>query len=142
LLLVAWVGVAAAQQTANSSATAQPNVDASTPSSNPAVSNPLVKLLQSKGIINEQEALPVTSAASRAESDELLARLLLSKGVITRDEYEQTLAASTADSAARPRPVPASLNAADSVTGAQPAEKASPATPAIASSPSKPGGEK
>src|SRR5262249_22452686 len=32
--------------------------------------------------------------------------------------------------------------AADSVTGAQPAEKASPATPAIASSPSKPGGEK
>src|SRR5262249_59643338 len=98
VMLVAMVGWVSAQQNSDSSASAD---------------NPLVKLLQSKGIITEQEALMVNSASSRTESDERLARLLLSKGLISREEYDQTIIASTADAAGKPRAVPASLNAAD-----------------------------
>ena len=61
--------------------------------SNPG-SNPLVRLLQSKGILTEEEAATVNQAASLAEADQRLARLLLSKGLITQQDYEQTVGAS------------------------------------------------
>src|SRR5262249_8014063 len=125
VMLVAMVGWVSAQQNSDSSASAD---------------NPLVKLLQSKGIITEQEALMVNSASSRTESDERLARLLLSKGLISREEYDQTIIASTADAAGKPRAVPASLNAADAVTAGSATETAAqPANASIAKSTSKPG---
>jgi hypothetical protein len=55
--------------------------------------NPLVRLLQSKGIITEQEAAMINQASSPAESEQQLARLLLSKGVISQQEYDQTISA-------------------------------------------------
>jgi hypothetical protein len=55
--------------------------------------NPLVRLLQSKGIITEQEAAMVSEAQSPAESELRLAKLLLSKGVITQQEYDQAVSA-------------------------------------------------
>ena len=73
--------------------------------------NPLVRLLQSKGIITEQEAAMISEASSPAQAERRLAELLVSKGVITRQEYEQTRlalgASSTASDSAAPRVVAA-----------------------------------
>src|SRR5262249_3674664 len=81
--------------------------------------NPLLRLLQSKGIITEQEAAAVAEAASPSESQAKLAKLLLSKGVINQEEYDQTLAsiAAEAASANTPRVVNAAAHVADA-TGA------------------------
>lgn len=58
-----------------------------------ATPDPLVRLLQSKGIITEQEAAQIAEASSMVESQQRLARLLLTKGVISQQEYDQTLSA-------------------------------------------------
>jgi hypothetical protein len=60
--------------------------------------NPLVRLLQSKGIITEQEAATIGAASSAAEAERRLAELLLMKGVISREEYDQMNAALGASS--------------------------------------------
>jgi len=98
-------------------------------SSTPAP-NPLLRLLQSKGIITEQEAATVAEAASPAESQAKLAKLLLSKGVINQDEYDQTLAsiAAEAASANSPRVVNAAAHIPDATGAAGPL-----ATPAASS---------
>ncbi|MBV9610427.1 MAG: hypothetical protein JO187_12780, partial [Acidobacteria bacterium] len=65
--------------------------------------NPLVRLLQSKGIISEQEAATVNQAGTMAEQQQRLSQLLLTKGIISQNEYEQTVAKNAApktDSAA------------------------------------------
>ncbi len=54
---------------------------------------PLVRLLQSKGIITEQEAAMISQASSPAESELRLAKLLLSKGIISQQEFDQTISA-------------------------------------------------
>src|SRR2546425_9063885 len=69
--------------------------------------DPLVRLLQTKGIITEQEAAIIGEASSPAQAERRLADLLLSKGVINRQEYDQTLlalgATYTAFNASAPR---------------------------------------
>jgi hypothetical protein len=62
-------------------------------------SSPLVRLLQSKGIITEQEAAMVSASASPAEVERRLAKLLMSKGVISQEEYGHAISAPGADSA-------------------------------------------
>jgi hypothetical protein len=58
----------------------------------------LVRLLQTKGIITEQEAARILAASNPDDRDRGLAELLLAKGVITHEEYQQTLTrASTTD---------------------------------------------
>jgi hypothetical protein len=52
-------------------------------------SNALLRLLQSKGIISEQEARSVSQPLAPAEREQRLAELLLSKGIVTRAEYDQ-----------------------------------------------------
>ncbi|HEV8132985.1 MAG TPA: hypothetical protein VGQ81_17180 [Acidobacteriota bacterium] len=68
--------------------------------------SPLVRLLQSKGIITAEEARAIDETGSPIESQQLLAKLLLSKGLISRQEYEQAVGQS-ASAAAQPalRPV-------------------------------------
>jgi hypothetical protein len=61
-----------------------------------SASNPLVQLLQSKGILSAEEAATVRSASTTAEANERLARLLWSKGLISQEEYNSTVAASAA----------------------------------------------
>lgn len=82
--------------------------------------NPLVRLLQSKGIITEQEAAMIGEASSPAGVERRLAEVLLAKGVISRQEYEQTLLAlgaiSTASDSAAPRAVAAAARVADTST--------------------------
>ncbi len=56
----------------------------------PAV-NPLVRLLQIKGILTEQEVEQINQASSPADADQQLAKLLIAKGVITQADYDQTV---------------------------------------------------
>ncbi len=55
--------------------------------------NPLVRLLQVKGILTEEEAARINQATSPADADQRLAKLLLIKGVITQADYNQTVGA-------------------------------------------------
>ena len=66
---------------------------------NQSASNPLVKLLQSKGILSADEAATVRSASTTAEANERLARLLWSKGLISQEEYNTTVAAAAVSAA-------------------------------------------
>jgi len=55
--------------------------------------NPLVQLLQNKGVLTAQEATAINQAATPAEQQSRLTQLLYSKGLITQDEYQATAAA-------------------------------------------------
>ncbi len=67
----------------------------------PAV-NPLVRLLQSKGILTEEEVAQINQASSPATADQQLAKLLLSKGVITQADYDHAFAAAKVMSVSAP----------------------------------------
>ena len=58
--------------------------------------NPLVQLLQSKGVLTTQEAAAINQAPTEAEQQSRLTQLLYSKGIITQDEYQTTAAAERA----------------------------------------------
>src|SRR5712692_5180728 len=79
--------------------------------------DPLVRLLQTKGIITEQEAAMIGEASSPAQAERRLADLLLSKGVINRQEYDQTFlalgGASTSLDSSAPRVITASAHVSD-----------------------------
>jgi hypothetical protein len=60
----------------------------------PAAPNPLVQLLQSKGILTAEEAANIGTASTPGEANERLAHLLLNKGLISQEEYNATAAAS------------------------------------------------
>jgi hypothetical protein len=64
-----------------------------------AAPDPLVRLLQSKGIISAEEAAMIGQAATPSEMQQRLAKLLLAKGVLTQQEYDQTLSSLAATSA-------------------------------------------
>lgn len=72
---LAWAGLASAQQQA-------------TPA--PAAS-PLVRILQSKGILTPEEVAQINQASSASDADQRLAKLLLSKGVISQTDYNQMM---------------------------------------------------
>jgi hypothetical protein len=93
VVTLAWSGIAIAQQ------------QASTP---PAVS-PLVRILQSKGILTPQEAAQINQASSASDADQRLARLLLSKGVISQSDYNQMVAAPGIVNASASNSAPASM---------------------------------
>ena len=65
----------------------------------PAVS-PLVRLLQVKGVLTEEEVTQIAQATSATEADQRLAKLLLAKGVINQSDYDNTLGVPTVMSAA------------------------------------------
>jgi hypothetical protein len=57
--------------------------------------NPLVRLLQVKGILTEEEVTRINQASSPADANQQLAKLLLIKGVITQADYDHTFGAAT-----------------------------------------------
>lgn len=59
-------------------------------SQQPAGNNPLLVLLQAKGIISAQEAATVNQATSAEEANSRLAELLVGKGLISEQEYKAT----------------------------------------------------
>jgi hypothetical protein len=105
----------------------------------PAGPSPLVRLLQSKGIITEQEAARISSTPS--QGDQQLAELLLSKGVINREEYDRLVPALGAGSRASASPAARGVAAAHTVEapGSTPTKAAREKR--AASSQAQPGGE-
>ena len=123
------------------------------PANQPAI-NPLVRVLQAKGILTEQEAAQINQATSSADANQRLANLLLSKGVISQSDYDQAFGAPRALNASAPAsanavvipavyrmpvtaaanvaPTPASASAAASVSATAPtAAPAPPGAPAV-----------
>jgi hypothetical protein len=56
--------------------------------------NPLVRVLHAKGILSDEDMAQISQAYSPADAEQRLAKLLLTKGVISQADYDQTLAAS------------------------------------------------
>ena len=56
--------------------------------------NPLVRLLQAKGILTEEEVAQLSQAFSADDANQRLIKLLLMKGVISQTEYDQALGSS------------------------------------------------
>lgn len=116
---LAWSDRAVAQQQAN----AQPAV------------SPLVRVLQSKGILTAEDVAQLNLASSSADADQRLAKLLLSKGVISQADYNQMVDApgfvnASATNAAGATMVPTVYRvpaAGSSASAAAPAPAASPA---------------
>jgi hypothetical protein len=52
---------------------------------------PLVRVLQAKGILTSEEVAQLSQAASASDADSRLAKLLLSKGIISQADYNQML---------------------------------------------------
>jgi len=103
-----------------------------------AAPNPLVQLLQNKGVLTTQEAAAINQAATPAEQQQRLSQLLYSKGIITQDEYKQTAAAeakTVSDSQGTLLPAAAHVSAGepDPAMAAPPQRPAAPAViPAVA----------
>ena len=55
--------------------------------------NPLVRVLQAKGVLTAEEVAQISQASSAADADRRLAKLLLTKGVISQSDYDQTVSA-------------------------------------------------
>jgi len=105
-------------------------------------SNLLVRVLQAKGILTDDEAAMVSQASTADEAEGRLARLLLSKGIITQADYDQTVGSAivqaSAGGATGARIVPAVLRLPASSPGnaaaspdAQGAAAQKPAGPAV-----------
>ncbi|HEX9222806.1 MAG TPA: hypothetical protein VF860_05710, partial [Candidatus Acidoferrales bacterium] len=104
--------------------------------------NPLVQLLQSKGILTAEEAATVSKASSPSEANQRLGQLLLSKGLISEQEYKETLGASVeptaAESSADVHLVPAVLRVKERSSGIENTTLARAAAPARTPPPEEP----
>ena len=58
-------------------------------------SNPLIQLLRAKGILSPEEAASVLDSSSDESANQRLAKLLLDKGLISQQEYENTIPAAS-----------------------------------------------
>ena len=65
------------------------------PSERSSAANPLVRLLQAKGILTEEEVAQINHSSSSGEADQRLAKLLLLKGVISQSDYEHMFDSAT-----------------------------------------------
>src|SRR5437867_8452963 len=63
------------------------------PADGQAAVDPLVRVLQSKGILTAEEVAQLAQASSANDADQRLAKLLLLKGVISQADYDQTVGA-------------------------------------------------
>ncbi|HEX2712060.1 MAG TPA: hypothetical protein VHM88_07535, partial [Candidatus Acidoferrales bacterium] len=92
--------------------------------------NPLVRLLQSKGILTDEEATMVSQAATAMEADQRLAGLLLSKGLITQEDYNQTVGTAVvttvANASGGARMIPAVMKVPVGSAGSVPAATPTP----------------
>src|SRR5205807_489339 len=91
LLVCAFITVAWSQ-----SALAQQRTD------NTSAVNPLVRVLQAKGILSADEVAQLAQASSASDADQRLAKLLLMKGVISQADYDQTVSTASVINASAP----------------------------------------
>ena len=62
------------------------------PADNNSAVNPLVRVLQAKGILTADEVAQLSQASSASDANQRLAKLLLIKGVISQADYDQSVA--------------------------------------------------
>jgi len=113
---IAWCGRAIAQQQADTGPAA----------------NPLVRVLQAKGILTAEEVAQISQASSASDADQRLAKLLLSKGVISQADYNQTMGgpsvmSASSTNAAGAQMIPAIYRVPGSASTGVPAGTAVPA---------------
>jgi len=60
---------------------------------NPPAVNPLVRVLQAKGILTSEEVAQINQGGPSGDADQRLAKLLLSKGVISQADYDNAFSA-------------------------------------------------
>jgi hypothetical protein len=63
------------------------------PTDNKPAVNPLVRVLQAKGILTAEEAAQISQESSVSDADWRLAKLLLMKGIISQADYDLTVGA-------------------------------------------------
>src|ERR1700720_3407112 len=94
--------------------------------------SPLVRVLQAKGILTAEEVAQLSQASSASDADSRLAKLLLTKGIISQADYNQMLGDPSVVTASAPSSAPVSLvPAVYHVPGSAAAAPA--VTPAVAS---------
>jgi len=71
--------------------------------------SPLVRVLQAKGILTAEEVAQLSQASSASDADSRLAKLLLSKGIISQADYNQMLGDPSVVAASSPNSGAASL---------------------------------
>ncbi len=59
--------------------------------SNPSASNPLVDVLKANGVLSAEDVAKIKQAKSALEAQKLLEDILLSKGAITKEQYDQVV---------------------------------------------------
>src|ERR1700732_4061253 len=70
---------------------------------------PLVRVLQAKGILTAEEVAQLSQASSASDADSRLAKLLLSKGIISQADYNQMLGDPSVVTASSPSSASVSL---------------------------------
>jgi hypothetical protein len=70
---------------------------------------PLVRVLQAKGILTAEEVAQLSQASSASDADSRLAKLLLSKGIISQADYNQMLGDPSVVTASAPSSAPVTL---------------------------------
>ena len=63
---------------------------------------PLIRVLQAKGILTAEEVAQLSQASSASDADSRLAKLLLTKGIISQADYNQMLGAPSVVAASSP----------------------------------------
>jgi len=112
------------------------------PADNNSAVNPLVRVLQAKGILTADEVAQLSQASSASDANQRLAKLLLIKGVISQADYDQSVAVPgmmNASSTAVTAPiaiaavyrVPINNGANLESMQAKPAAQAAPSAPAV-----------
>ena len=106
------------------------NAFAQQQSGNTPVANPLLRVLQAKGILTEEEVAQINEKSSPGDSNQRLADLLLKKGVISQSDYDQAFGeAKTSNVSA------AASSSASVIPAVYRMPASSPATDALASLP-------
>ena len=59
--------------------------------SNPSASNPLIDVLKANGVLSAEDVAKIKQAKSAQEAQKLLEDILLSKGAITKEQYDQVV---------------------------------------------------
>jgi hypothetical protein len=113
------------------------HVAAQQQAANPQAASPLVRVLQAKGILTPEEAAQINQASSASDADQRLAKLLLSKGVISQADYNQMMGAPGIMNASASNSAPASMIPAVYRVPVGPPSSPNPSAPAAGST-SKP----
>src|SRR6202035_391358 len=92
---------------------------------------PLIRVLQAKGILTSEEVAQLSQASSASDADSRLAKLLLSKGIISQADYNQMLGDPSVVTASSPSS--ASVSLVPAVYHVPGTSAASAVAPAVAS---------